>query len=151
MTVTLPLVLLKRLRQGAAEAVEAHVRLAASAPSGDELRAAVTSALVGDLRPGDRMVVRWLLEQETAALSVGGGSLESRDRLVAALARFGQPSDALTLWRARGQASDTSVGVDAEQFARAGFAETRAWLADRARNAGRAGGRGSVRCPHMAG
>lgn len=127
--ITLPRALLGFLRAGGADAEGAQARLIAGSRQGDKLRASVASALAGDLRPSDRAIARWLLEQEKASLMARGtGATEALFTLVAALARFGQPADALTLWRARQATAETRAGVDAEQFARAGLDETRAAL-----------------------
>lgn len=129
MTTTVARALLNSLRAGGDEAVAARARLVAGARQGDDLRPLVATALAGDLRPTDRAVARWLLEQETAALAAGGtGATETLYTLIAALARFGQPSDALALWRALQATPETRAGVDAEQFARAGLEATRAAL-----------------------
>lgn len=135
--ITLPRALLGFLRAGGDEAEGARARLMAGSPRGDELRAAVTSALAGDLRPTDRALTRWLLEQETAALTARGtGATEALYSLVAALARFGQPTDGFLLWRARQATAETRAGVDVEQLARAGLDETRAALGARAADGG---------------
>lgn len=137
MTITLPLALLEYLRVGGDEADAARARLAAGARQGDTLRAQVTSVLAADLRPSDRPIARWLLEEETAAHEArGAGASEALYTLIAALARFGQPSDVVALWRARQATAETRAGVDAEQCARAGLDETRALLAGLARAGG---------------
>jgi hypothetical protein len=131
MTITLARALLDYLRTGGDEADAARARLAAGSRQGDELRGLVASALAADLRPADRAVTRWLLEQETAAHEArGSGASEALYILVAALARFGQPADAMALWRARQATPETRAGVDAEQFARAGLTATQALLAN---------------------
>lgn len=137
MTITLSRALLEHLRAGGDAADAARARLAAGARQGDELRAGVASALVADLRPSDRPITHWLLEQETAAHAArGAGATEALYALLAALARFGQPSDVLPLWRARQATAETRAGVDAEQFARLGLSATRALLGDLARAGG---------------
>ncbi|HEX9037243.1 MAG TPA: hypothetical protein VF808_09665 [Ktedonobacterales bacterium] len=134
MTVTRASALLESLRAGGDDAGGAKAQLATDSRQGDALRAAVASALAADLRATDRAITRWLLEEETAALAARGvGASEALFTLVAALARFGQPSDALILWRARQATAETQEGVDAEQFARAGLAATRAALEASAR------------------
>jgi hypothetical protein len=96
----------------------------------ERLRAEVAAALASDLRPSDRPVARWLLEQEIAAhVARGAGASEALYTLVAAVARFAQPTDALLLWRARQATPETRMGVDAEQLGRAGVDATRATLA----------------------
>jgi hypothetical protein len=107
--------------------------LAADGPQADALRAQVASELATGLRARDRAVIRWLLGEETAALVARGGESETLYTLMAALARFGQPSDALALWRARDASAATQMGADPEQFARAGWSATRDWLASVAR------------------
>lgn len=134
MTITLSRALLEHLRAGGEAAYEARARLAAGGRQSDAVRALVASALVADLRPSDRPIARWLLEQETAAHQARGfGATEALYTLVAALARFGQPPDVMPLWRARQATAETRVGVDAEQFARANLSATRALLAVMAR------------------
>lgn len=101
------------------------------------LRAEVIAALALDLRPTDHPIARWLLEQEVAAhVARGVGASEALYTLVAVIARFAQPEDAILLWRAREATEDTRAGVDAEQFARLGVAEARAALATRAQRIG---------------
>ena len=137
MTMTLARALLDYLRTGGDEADAARARLAAGSQHGDELRALAASVLAAGLRPPDRSVTRWLLEQEISTHEArGSGASEALYTLIAALARFGQPSDVMTLWRARQATPETRAGVDAEQFARPGLAATRALLT----NLSRAGG-----------
>ena len=84
-------------------------------------RAAITQALLADLRPGDHGLAVWLLEQESAALAhAGAGDPETLYRLVAAMARFARPADALRIWRAGRATPETRIGVDVEQALRAG-------------------------------
>src|SRR5487761_2798222 len=91
--------------------------------------AEVAAALAGALRPTDHRVVRWLLEQEILAHEARGvGAREALFTLVAALARFGQPSDALLLWRAWRATPDTRAGVDVEQLGRLNVSRTLAHL-----------------------
>lgn len=95
----------------------------------ERLRAEVVAALALDLRPTDRPLTRWLLEQEIAAHEAhGAGASEALYTLVAAVARFGQPEDAPQLWRAREATEETRAGVDVEQFGRLGYAAARAAL-----------------------
>ncbi len=130
MTITLARALLEQLRTGGEAAGAARARLAVEARQGEELRALVASALAADLRPSDRPIAHWLLEQETTAHEArGSGATEALYTLVAALARFGQPSDVMPLWRARQATAETRAGVDAEQFARADLSATRPLLA----------------------
>ncbi|HEY7851228.1 MAG TPA: hypothetical protein VIC27_14255 [Ktedonobacterales bacterium] len=93
------------------------------------LRAEVVAALGSSLRPTDRPIARWLLQQEIVAhQACGFGASESLYTLVAAVARFAQPSDALLIWRAWHATPETRAGVDVEQLGRAGLAATRAAL-----------------------
>ena len=79
-------------------------------------RAAVTEALLADLRPGDHALAIWLLHRELAALDAP----ETLYRLIAVVARFARPDDALLIWRAAQATPETRVGVDVEQALRAG-------------------------------
>jgi hypothetical protein len=106
-------------------------------PEGDALRALLRTEVVQELAahilPTDRPLVRWLLEQEVACLrAIGHGVTETLYTLVAALARFGQPEDALLLWRAREATPETRSGVDVEQLLRAGPERVRIYLRGRA-------------------
>jgi hypothetical protein len=89
-------------------------------------RAAITQELLADLRPEDHALAAWLLEQEIAAVSQSGasqseaGDLETLYQLVAAVARFARPADALLIWRAAQATPETRLGVDVEQALRAG-------------------------------
>lgn len=84
-------------------------------------RAAVTEALLADLRPGDHALVIWLLYRELDALDVAGATAtETLYRLIAAVARFARPGDALLIWRAAQTTPETRAGVDVEQALRAG-------------------------------
>lgn len=84
-------------------------------------RAAVTEALLADLRPEDHALAIWLLQREIDAIGVtGAGATETLYRLIAAVARFGRPDDALLIWRAAQATPETRVGVDVEQALRAG-------------------------------
>lgn len=128
--------LLIALRQpGSQRAAEGRARLAASSDlreraSHTRLRSAVVAALAEALVPGDRPLVRWLLEQETADLEAEGrGATEALYTLVAVLARFGEPEDALLLWRASVATPETRAGVDVEQLGRAGVDVVRRYLA----------------------
>jgi hypothetical protein len=127
--------LLAALRHGGEAAASARERLAfagdASERAGrEELRAAVASELAASLGPGDGMVARWLLRQAVAAHEAGGsGASEALLTLVAAVARYGRPDDALLIWRAHEATAETRAAVDIEQMARADLANTRAALA----------------------
>lgn len=84
-------------------------------------RAAITGELLADLRPEDHAPAVWLLEQEIAAISQSGADdLELLYRLVAAVARFARPVDALLIWQAARATPETRLGVDVEQALRAG-------------------------------
>lgn len=134
-TVT-PDALLAALRLGGPGAEAAQALLGAVASNSDGLRASVTGLLAADLGPADRAITRWLLEQETAAQAAhGSGASETLVTLVAALARFGSPSDALALWRARLATPETRAAIDPEQFMRAGVDATRTWLESLTRQA----------------
>ena len=129
-----PYQLLADLRAGGARAEAARARLAYHRASGGadahaELRADVVSALLASLLPDDRPIACWLLEQEVACLRAGGrGASDALYALVAAVARFGEPDDALLIWRAREATPETRAGVDIEQLARAGVERVRAQL-----------------------
>lgn len=85
-------------------------------------RAEISQALLADLQPGDHALAVWLLEGEIADIAAGlsAGSSETLYRLVAAVARFAQPEDALLIWRAAQATPETREGVDVEQALRAG-------------------------------
>ncbi|HEU4782847.1 MAG TPA: hypothetical protein VFS83_05875 [Ktedonobacterales bacterium] len=84
-------------------------------------RAAVTEALLDDLQPGDHALAVWLLHRELDAHGVAGeDTTETLYRLIAAVARFAHPDDALLIWRAAQVSPETRVGVDVEQVLRAG-------------------------------
>lgn len=126
--------LLDALRQSgavasAAHAQVAHVKGASDQAERERLRAEVAAALARSLLPTDRPLAQWLLRQEIAAHEARGqGASEALYTLVAAVARFAQPSDAPMLWQARQATPETRAGVDAEQLARAGLGPTRAAL-----------------------
>ena len=95
----------------------------------ERLRAEVVAALARDLQPSDRAVAVWLLAEEIAAHEARGyGASEALYTLIAVVARFGQPADALLLWRAYRATAETRAGVDAEQFGRLGLESARAQL-----------------------
>lgn len=121
--------LLSSLRTGAPAATSVYAALAHTAsaiPARDRdqrsaLRAAVTRLLAASLRPSDAPIARWLLTQETTALRAAGrGASETLYTLVAAVARFANPDDALLLWHAREATPETREGVDVEQLLRLG-------------------------------
>lgn len=101
------------------------------------LRGDVAALLGESLRPTDRGLARWLLEQEILAHEARGhGATEALYTLVAALARFAQPEDALVIWRAWKATPETRDGVDVEHMARAGLDAVRATLTGLAQQAG---------------
>jgi hypothetical protein len=84
-------------------------------------RAAIAEALLADLRPGDHALAVWLLRREIASIgAAGAGATETLYRLIASVARFARPDDALLIWRAAQATPETRVGVDVEQALRAG-------------------------------
>ncbi len=129
-----PDALLALLREGGERAEAAHSALAfPGAQSGAEARAGaaqrraeVAALLAASLRPHDKPLVRWLLEQEIAAHEAAGhGASETLFTLVAAVARYADPDDVLLLWRARQATPETRTGVDVEQAFRAGIERVR--------------------------
>lgn len=115
--------LLAQLRAGGTGVEHAQSLLAfvPSEAARDGMRAEVTVLLAASLQPSDRDVTRWLLDQETMRLRAAGqGASEALYTLVAALARFGSPQDALAIWRAREATPQTRAGVDVEQMGRLG-------------------------------
>jgi hypothetical protein len=93
------------------------------------IRAEVTRLLAGSVTPTDHALTRWLLDAETDALAaIGSGASEALYTLVALVARFGDPRDALLIWRARQTTPETRVGVDVEQMARLGLDGVRRYL-----------------------
>lgn len=89
-------------------------------------RAAVSALLAASLRPDDKPLTRWLLEQEIAAHeAAGSGASEALFTLVAAVARYADPDDVLLLWRARQATPETQTGVDVEQVFRVGVERVR--------------------------
>lgn len=84
-------------------------------------RAAVTEALLTDLWPDDHALAVWLLQREITAIDAAGeGATETLYRLIAAVARFARPDDALLIWRAAQATPESRDGVDVEQVLRAG-------------------------------
>lgn len=134
------LALLDALRRSGDAGASARTRVAytgGEASADERLRAEVVRALGHSLRPTDRPLARWLLAQEIAAhVARGHGASEALYTLVAAIARFAQPEDALLLWRARQATPETRAGVDVEQLGRAGLVPTRAALERVAAQAG---------------
>lgn len=118
--------LLAELRAEGTRALQARSLLAyrPGEPARDAAREDVAHVLVSTLRPDDHALTRWLLEQETLhQRAIGTGGSEILYALVAALARFGSPQDALTIWRARDATPQTRAGVDVEQLGRQGVDE----------------------------
>jgi hypothetical protein len=127
-----PAALLAALRSSDAEAVAtARATLAFDPdprvePSHAALRAVAAALLAGSLRPGDRDLACWLLEQEVAAHEAAGrGASDTLYTLLAAVARYADPDDVLLLWRTRKATPETRAGVDVEQAARAGVERVR--------------------------
>lgn len=104
-------------------------------------RAAATEALLADLRPDDHALAIWLLQRELDALgAAGAGAPETLYRLIAAVARFARPDDALLIWRAARATPETRDGVDVEQALRAGLEAVLRALGRRASARGEADG-----------
>jgi hypothetical protein len=122
-----PEALLASLRAGKGVDEAARKSLAhAAGPAAGAARAEVAPLLVASLRPADKPIARWLLEQEVLAHEAAGrGASETLYILIAALARYTDPDDVLLLWRAREATPETHVGVDVEQAARAGIDHVR--------------------------
>jgi len=111
---------LQRLRAG--ERPSARNETAEARQQDAAWRAGVAEALLVDLRPGDYALAVWLLQREIAAVGAAGeGAPETLYRLIAAVARFARPDDALLIWRAAQATPETRVGVDVEQALRAGL------------------------------
>jgi hypothetical protein len=92
-------------------------------------RAEVTRLLAGSITPTDHAQARWLLGVETETLAAAGsGESEALYTLVALVARFADPHDALLIWRARQATPETQAGVDVEQMARLGMGAVRRYL-----------------------
>ena len=86
------------------------------------IRAEVTRLLAGSVMPADHIMACWLLRRETEALiSAGSGESVALYTLIALVARFADPQDALLIWRARQATPETRVGADVEQLARLGL------------------------------
>jgi hypothetical protein len=117
--------LLLDLRAGGETAQAARKIIDANA----EIRSEVTQLLAGSVTPTDHAVANWLLRVETESLvAAGPGASEALHTLVALVARFADPHDALLIWRARQATPDTQVGVDVEQTARLGLDGVRRYL-----------------------
>lgn len=127
----LPEALLAALRTGGRDAERARDTLAFTAIAEEEAghaaaRSDIAALLAGSLRPSDRPLACWLLEQEIAAHEAAGhGASETLYTLVAAVARYADPDDVLLLWRARAATPETRAGVDAEQALRSGVERVR--------------------------
>jgi hypothetical protein len=92
-------------------------------------RAEVTRLLASSVTRTDHTLACWLLRVETDSLAASGsGESEALYTLVALVARFADPRDALLLWRARRATSETQAGVDVEQMARLGLDGVRHYL-----------------------
>ena len=93
------------------------------------IRAEVTRLLAASVTPTDHALARWLLRVETESLaSAGSGESEALYTLVALVARFADPRDALLIWRARQATLEIQAGVDVEQMARLGLDGVRRYL-----------------------
>lgn len=128
-------VLLAELRHSGDDAARARERLTFAGDALERggrarMRATVAGELAASLGPADEGVARWLLRQEIAAHEArGSGASETLLTLVAAVARYGRPDDALLIWRAHEATPETRAAVDVEQMARADLTSTRATLA----------------------
>lgn len=111
---------LQRLRAG--ERPSARNETPAERQQDAAWRAAIAEALLADLRPGDYALAVWLLQRELDATvgAADAGATETLYHLIAAVARFARPDDALLIWRAAQATPETRVGVDVEQALRAG-------------------------------
>src|SRR6185369_10995249 len=90
--------LLLDLRAGGEAAQSARQIISADT----SIRAEVTRLLAGSVAPADHALAGWLLRTETEALmSARSGESEALYTLVALVARFADPHDALLIWRAR--------------------------------------------------
>ncbi len=117
--------LLLDLRAGGEAAQSARQIISADT----SIRAEVTRLLAGSVTPADHALAGWLLRTETEALmSTGSGESEALYTLVALVARFADPHDALLIWRARQATPETQSGVDVEQMARLGLDGVRRYL-----------------------
>lgn len=127
--------LLAALRSGESDATHARELLAASDDANAaRLRLDVAQLLASAILPGDHALAQWLLKQETRALKrAGSGSTETLITLVAVVARFADPHDAILIWRAREATPETRENIDVEQMARAGIERVRAHLSAVAR------------------
>ena len=130
---------LQRLRAG--ERPSARNETAEARQQDAMWRAGVAEALLVDLRPGDYALAVWLLQREIAAVGAAGeGAPETLYRLIAAVARFARPDDALLIWRAAQATPETRDGVDVEQALRAGLDAVLRALGRRASARGEADG-----------
>ena len=110
-----------------AEHALAALRSGLSADVADaDLRPQVTRLLAASLQPGDHVIARRLLEKEVAALErAGRGATDTLYTLVAIVARYADPGDALLVWRTREATPETRAGLDVEQMARLGVSAAR--------------------------
>jgi hypothetical protein len=93
------------------------------------IRSEITQLLAGSVTPADHALARWLLGAETDTFAAAGsGESEALYTLVALVARFADPHDALLIWRARQATPETQAGVDVEQLARLGLDAVRRYL-----------------------
>jgi phosphotransferase system HPr-like phosphotransfer protein len=117
--------LLLDLRAGG-EAAQSARQIISAATS---IRAEVTRLLAGSVIPADHTLACCLLRIETDALTAtGSDASEALYTLVALVARFADPHDALLIWRARQATPETQAGVDVEQMARLGLDGVRRYL-----------------------
>jgi hypothetical protein len=98
-------------------------------PADTSIRAGVTRLLAGSVTPADHALAGWILRTEIEALmSAGSGESEALYTLVALVARFADPHDALLIWWARQATPETQSGVDVEQMARLDLDSVRRYL-----------------------
>jgi hypothetical protein len=117
--------LLLDLRAGGEAARAAQQIIVANAVT----RTDVARLLAASVTPADHALARWLLRLETGALTAAGsGESETLYTLVALVARFADPHDALLIWRARQATPEAQAGVDVEQMARLGLDGVRRYL-----------------------
>ena len=110
--------LLLDLRAGGVVAQSARQIISVNA----SVRAEVVRLLAASVTPADHPISGWLLRTETESLMpAGSGENEALYTLVALVARFADPRDALLIWRARQATPETRAGVDVEQMARLGL------------------------------
>jgi hypothetical protein len=93
-----------------------------------EFRASVLKMLSNDLSPGDRPLIRCLLEQEIASHENSWGIFESMRLCGALLFLLAQMEDVGLLWEAKTANFDTMSGFDIQFLVGAGVAPTLAYL-----------------------